>query len=219
MKLAIFNGSPRNKGSNSKILIDHFLKGYGNVRQDVVPIHYLANTKKIDEGLKIFSEAEIIILIFPLYTDCMPSIVKEFFEKLVEQKDLKTKSIGFIVQSGFPEAIHSVYVERYLQKFTKRLHYEYLGTVIKGGVEGIQSMPPFMTKKIYQQFNLLGEYFAKNEAFSPEIKEKLYKPYKMSWMRRIVWQLLPKRLTNFYWDSHLKKNGTFNNRFDKPLVD
>ena len=48
------------------------------------------------------------------------------------------KSLVFIVQSGFPEAIHSVCIEKYLKKFTSKLNCTYLGTVIKGGVEEIQ---------------------------------------------------------------------------------
>ena len=42
-------------------------------------------------------------------------------------------------------------------------------------VEGIQSMPPWMTKKLFIKFQELGEYFAKNNIFSPEIKEDLEK--------------------------------------------
>jgi hypothetical protein len=46
MKLVIFNGSPRNKKSNSKVLIEHFLAGYNKICPDPVPVQYLANRKK-----------------------------------------------------------------------------------------------------------------------------------------------------------------------------
>ena len=124
MKLAIFNGSPRNKKSNSKVLIDHFLTGYNKVCSEPVSIHYLANRKEKEKQKEIFQNADILIIIFPLYVDCMPGIVKEFFESIVELKFTHTKKIGFIVQSGFPEAIHSICIERYLKKLTKRLKCE-----------------------------------------------------------------------------------------------
>ncbi len=218
MKLAIFNGSPRNKNSNSKMLIEHFLSGYKRICNEPVSIHYLANRKKKEEQVEIFRDSEIVIIIFPLYTDCMPGIVKEFFESIVALKLPPSKKIGFIVQSGFPEAIHSIYIERYLEKLTKRLKCEYLGTIIKGGIEGIQIMPRFMTKKLFGRFKELGEYFAKNEAFSTEIQEKLRKPFKMSPVRRFLFGVFTKTgLTNFYWNSNLKKNGAFSKRFDKPF--
>jgi hypothetical protein len=144
--------------------------------------------------------------------------VKEFFESLVELKLTSSKKMGFVVQSGFPEAIHSTYIERYLEKLTKRIQCEYLGTIIKGGVEGIQIMPSSMTKKLFGRFESLGEYFAKNEEFSPEIKKILRKPFKMSPVRIFLFRLISKTgLTNFYWNSNLKKNNAYSNRFDKPF--
>jgi len=100
----------------------------------------------------------------------------------------------------------------------KRLRCEYLGTIIKGGVEGIQIMPSWMTKKLFVRFQDLGEHFAKNEMFSAEIQEVLRRPLKMSSMRRVIFSVFSKTgLTNFYWNSNLKKNGTFKNRFDRPF--
>ena len=148
MKLALFNGSPRYKKSNSKILLEHFLKGYNRINPEQVPVHYLARYKEEETYRIAFQQADAVLIIFPLYTDSMPGIVKQFFESLVASEIQPGKKIGFIVQSGFPEAVHSIYVERYLKKLTQRLKGEYLGTVIKGGVEGIQIMPPWMTKKL-----------------------------------------------------------------------
>jgi NAD(P)H-dependent FMN reductase len=219
MKLAIINGSPRYKKSNSTLLINQFLSGYNKIIPEEVPVHYLATQQLRNEAADAFLESDEIILIFPLYTDCMPGIVKDFIESIAQmnRNDIGGKKIGFVVQSGFPETIHSVAVEHYLEKLTKRLQCEYLGTVIKGGVEGIQIMPPFMTRKLFLQFEKLGEYFAKNSAFSPQIMDKLRKPYKMSPIQRSVFSMMAKTgLTNFYWNSNLKKNGAFEKRFDKP---
>jgi hypothetical protein len=125
--------------------------------------------------------------------------------------------IGFIVQSGFPESVHSMAVERYLKKLSQRLNCEYLGTVIKGGVEGMQIMPPWMTKKLFTRFRELGHYFALHNIFSPKIKEELQKPYKMSPASRAGFALFSKLgLTNFYWNSKLKENGAYAKRFDAP---
>lgn len=221
MKLAIFNGSPRKEKSNSDILINHFLTGYNRVNVEAIPVYYLAG-KKQKEGLaEAFGNADIVIIFFPLYVDCMPGIVKEFFESISNLKLTHSKKIGFIVQSGFPEAVHSIYVERYLKKLTKRLKCEYLGTVIKGGVEGIQILPAWMTRKLFGRFQDLGEYFARNNSFSPKIMEALQKPYRLSLLRKILLSVTIKTgfgLSNFYFDSQLKKNGGFKNRFDKPFI-
>lgn len=220
MKLVVFNGSPRRKGSNSKILIEQFLTGYHSGNEENTPVYYLGDKKTKAESLEAFLEADTVILIFPLYTDCMPGIVKEFFENLHELEFTGTKKIGFIVQSGFPEIKHSENLEKYLKKFSKRLDCTYLGTVIKGSVEGIQIMPPRMTNKLFSKFRALGEHFVIHGEFSEKIKMKLATPYRISFIKRMLFRFAGLfGITNFYWDLNLKKNGAFKKRFDRPFLD
>jgi NAD(P)H-dependent FMN reductase len=217
MKLLLINGSPRNRKSNSHLLIQQFLEGYGTTSPEQTIVHHLASRRERQQLEEEIGNYEVLLIVFPLYTDSMPGIVKELFEKLAELKPVNLKKIGFIVQSGFPEAIHSVYVERYLKKYSQRLDVEYLGTIIKGGVEGIQVMPPAMTKKLFNKFQALGRYFAENQTFSPEIKADLRKPMRFSATRVFFFRLLVKAgMTNYYWNSHLKKYNAFEKRFARP---
>jgi multimeric flavodoxin WrbA len=216
MQLAIINGSPRYKNSNSALLVQQFLKGFQS--NSVTTISYLSGTENWKKAVADFASSDTVLIIFPLYTDCMPGIVKEFFEDLIHIENKAGKSIGFIVQSGFQESIHSEALERYLEKLTKRLGHIYLGTVIKGGVEGIKIMPPGMTKKLFSQFEQLGRYFAEFQCFNPQIMKQLRNPYKLSPFRITVINLMSKTgLTNFYWDMNLKKNNAYEHRFDKPF--
>ncbi len=219
MKLVIINGSPRHKKSNSKILIDEFLRGFYTVEKQFTDIYYLADKKQRNEAVSAYRENSTILIFFPLYTDSMPGMVKEFFEKICMEHGEKKKRIGFVVQSGFPEAKHSIFVERYLERLAeKRLNAEYLGTIIKGGVEGIQIMPPRMTAKLFRSFYDLGIHFAKTGQFSESIKVKLSKPFALSTGRLIFFRLMRfTGLSNFYWNSRLKKYGAYDKRFDKPF--
>lgn len=219
MQLIIYNGSPRNKKSNSKLLIEHFLKGYNSINNENVKINYLAETKKAEEHKSDFMHADVVLIIFPLYADSMPGVVKYFIENIYNIAFHKPKKIGFIVQSGFPEAIHSVSIEKYLKKLTQRIQCDYLGTIIKGGVEGIQIQPKFMTKKLFSGFEQLGKTFAETGNFDENIKAKFAKPYKMSPFGRFVFKMISYTgLTNFYWNSNLKKNKAYEKRFDKPYA-
>jgi NAD(P)H-dependent FMN reductase len=216
MQLAIINGSPRYKNSNSAILVQQFLKGFQS--NSVTTLSYLSGAENRKKAVADFASSDTVLIIFPLYTDCMPGIVKEFFEDLIKIESIGQKKIGFIVQSGFPESIHSVALERYLEKLTKRLGHIYLGTVIKGGVEGIKIMPPGMTKKLFSQFEQLGRYFAEFQNFDPQIMKQLRNPYRLSPLRIMFFKLMSKTgLTNYYWNMNLKKNNAFEKRFDKPF--
>lgn len=219
MKLAIFNGSPRNKKSNSKILAECFLEGYSGQKQENVNIYYLASLAKMEENVRIFEDSDEVIIFFPLYTDSMPGIVKEFLERIAENPQSQNKRVGFVVQSGFPESIHSTYVKRYLKKYCARIKVDYIGTVIKGGVEGIQIMPPSMTRKLFNSFKKLGENFAKSGNFSKEIVEELGMPFKLSKTKLFIYTVGKKiGLTDFYWNSNLKKNNAYEKRYAQPYL-
>jgi len=218
MKLTVFNGSPRKAKSNSTILIDHFIKGYNSHDTHNIDIHYLADSSTTSLQIEAFAKTDTAIIIFPLYTDAMPGQVKRFFE-LIDPIDTKGKTVGFIVQSGFPEAYHSIFIERYLEKLARRKEWNYLGTIIKGGVEGMQIMPPSMTKKLFTAFEMLGRTFADTGKFDPVIKNKLRKPYRINFLSRILYRLIILLgFSNYYWNTKLKENNAFDRRFAQPYL-
>lgn len=220
MRLTVINGSPRGKGSNTTILMDAFLKGFMKKEGNHFEVFYL--NKKYDEPTlqKNFLHSEAIIVAFPLYTDAMPGIVKEYFELLEPYKRVNPGlKLGYVVQSGFPESYQSFFIARYLKKITGYFEAEYLGTIIKGGVEGIQIKPNWMKRGILKKFEKLGYHFAHAEEFDRKLIEKLAKPVHLPPFTLIIYRLMHLlRLSNFYWDMQLKKNQAFEKRWDKPYL-
>lgn len=216
MPLIIFNGSPRGEKSNSSLLINAFLEGYP---ADGASVYLLARRKKTEEHIDAFCNAGNILLVFPLYTDSMPGIVKAFIEAVHSLAPRGNKRIGFIVQSGFPEAIHCEGIANYLENFSRRMGYECFGIATKGGVEGIQIMPPLMTRKLFGQFRKLGKSFSETGYFDPKLCRQMQKNYKMRAMQKFSFRLAEMTgLSNYYWDSQLKKNGAYRQRYDKPYA-
>jgi NAD(P)H-dependent FMN reductase len=220
MKLVFINGSPRGKSSNTALLLDRFLSGFQSVDKEIrVDYFYLKKKGQAEQAVQALNQADIAIIAFPLYTDAMPGIVKELFEVLHPDSFRNTRlKLGFIVQSGFPESHHSTFVERYLVKLARRMGIDYLGTMIKGGVEGIQIQPRWMTRYLdlfYEQ----GQYLALEWEFSREIIQKLKNPDRMRGFRLLLFRLLRKAgLSNYYWNMQLKKNNAFEHRYAKPYT-
>ena len=216
MKLTVFNGSPRGKGSNTKTLLEHFINGFMTTDGNIYELAYLIRVKESNNFIKLFREAERVLLAFPLYTDAMPAIVKTFIESLEPLCGREENpDIGFIVQSGFPEAIHSQYVERYLEKLAVRLGCRYKGTVIRGGVEAIRAAPAWMNRKLFRSFYKLGKTFGETGEFDKQIVLKLARPERLTKFGFWVFKLLGHKL---YWNPLLKKNNAFKKRFDKPYI-
>jgi len=221
MKLTVFNGSPRGQHSNTRMLLEHFLDGFMTSKDNTYELAYLNHLKSRDKFVTMFGEAECVLLAFPLYTDAMPAMVKTFIESLEPLCGREgNPAIGFIVQSGFPEAIHSRALERYLEKLARRLGCRYIGTVIKGGVEGIRTMPSMMTRGLFKSLYLLGRKFGETGSFDRQIVLNLGKPERLTGLRLLSFRLIGRYLSRSkYWDRKLKENKAFDKRFARPYTD
>jgi NAD(P)H-dependent FMN reductase len=221
MKLTVFNGSPRGQKSNTKILLERFLQGFQETPGNSHEIYYLNRIRQAATFQQAFGQAGVALLAFPLYTDAMPGLVKAFIETLGTYCTREhNPAIGFIVQSGFMEATHSRHVEKYLEKLSARLGSRYLGTVIKGGVEGIQVQPPGMTRKLFERFSLLGRAFGQTGRFDEAILRELAQPERLTKPMIVLLTLMGMTgLTNFYWNNQMKANNAFEKRFARPYTE
>ena len=213
MKLTVFNGSPRGKSSNTRVFMEHFLNGFMATEGNTYEIAYLNNVKERDTFVRLFQEAEHIILASPLYTDAMPAVVKNFIESLEPfcQRE-GNPDIGFMVQSGFPEPLHSRYLERYYVKLAKRMGCRYKDTVIRGAGESIRGTPELMNRGLYKSFYKLGEAFGKTAEFDKKIVASLAKPERYSKLRFWIMRAIGHRM---YWNPLLKKNNAYYQLFGK----
>ncbi len=237
MKLAVFNGSPRGKDSNTKVLLTNFINGFMSIDGNSYKLLYLVHSKEQGRDIEFFRGCDLAIIAFPLYFDSMPANVKTFIEKLEPLSHRSDNpAIGFIVQSGFPEPEHSQYVERYLKKFAERMGCEYKGTVIRGAYEAIR-IPPLLDKMLHkfiiamgktfnkggitdikrlnEKFYELGAAFGKTGELNKDIIYQLAQPEKLSKIDFWLYKLVGERL---YWNNMLKINNAFDNRFDRPYV-
>jgi multimeric flavodoxin WrbA len=214
--ITLLNGSPRGPHGNSPIFLQKLAEGFGGESRMI----HLVNTNATAEHVKAFREAKAVWLAFPLYTDSMPGIVKHFIEALeplVGQKG--NPPIGFIVQSGFPEGLHSRFVERYLEKLATRLGSPYLGTIVKGNGEGVRIMPDKMNRTLFEGLKAIGQNLRNGEPLSPATLTAIAKPESFPKALAPVFQLfvhLP--IAHSYFDDMLKKNGVYERRFDRPFI-
>jgi len=218
MPLTIFNGSPRGKKGNTELLMSRFEAGYTAAGGSELHTHYLVRENDLAAQAAAFGAADHVILAFPLYTDAMPGMVKQFIEALAPfAGGDNNPSLGFVVQSGFPEPIHSRYIEQYLLKLAHRLGCQYRGTVIRGGVEGIAVQPSWMTRKTLGGFEKLGRHYAGTGRFDERVIRKFAKRDRLTPVQLWGYRLLSKLgLANLYWNQQLKENGAFDRRFEAP---
>jgi multimeric flavodoxin WrbA len=219
--VTIFNGSPRGRKGNTPIMLNQFGAGFASKPGHTFEIHNLNRLKSLDIHIQAFKAAECIWLGFPLYTDAMPAMVKSFIEALEPFIGRENNPpMGFLVQSGFPEALHSRYIERYLHKLAGRLGAPYLGTIVKGGGEGVRMMPDDSNAKLFGALQGLGYGFAKNGRLDPELLPVVAGVERYRAILTPVFKVfLHLSVAKWYWDSQLKENGVYGERFAQPYLE
>ena len=218
MKITIYNGSPKMKKSNTDQLLSHFIKGFCSIEGNTATVHYLANKKERDKQIEDFESEELIIIAMPLYCDAMPSIVKDFIEALPDNTQNSNRKLGFIIQAGFQESYQSSFLKAYLDTIPKYIPCQYLGTVIKGGVDALNSQPAFIANSVYKNVETLGKDLAINSVFNRKIINLFAKPYKYSKFELFLFKAFFSKIAENYWNKQLKANGCFERRYDKPYI-
>ena len=217
MNLSIYIGSPRGKKSNSHLLMESLIEGFFEYGKNDFTVHYLHEKSKWQEHIDDYFKSDISIVIVPLYCDAMPSIVMEFIEALPSASDRKPK-LGFIIHSGFEESCQSVYLKDYFDTIERFVPCHYIGTIVKGGSEGIQVKPPFMTNKMFAAFRKQGASLARTASFDTKVTEEMARPFRYSKVQVFFIKLFVKRMADGYWTGMMKKNDAYEKRFDAPYA-
>lgn len=217
MHLTVLNGSPRGRAGNTAVILQAFLEGFSAVPGNSHDVQYLYDPQR-GEGHPDFVTAETgnLLAAFPLYVDAMPSAVKYFIEGLEPLKGrLGHLRMGYIVHSGFPEPIHSRFVEKYLVRLTGRLGAEYVGTIVKGASEGLRGKTG--RGKDLGVIRSTGEAFAKTGCFDEKCLVKLAPRDKLPSSVISLCKILDRLgILDRIWDRPLRENGAWERRYDRP---
>lgn len=220
MTLLAINGSPRGRVSNTKKLIEYFIKDITPSTVNVLHLKEYYDQDDLQSVINAIKDHEYILIGFPLYADWTPGFVKDFFEQIGESQEIfRNNNFLFMIQCGFPESHHCRYVERYCERFTKRIGANYLGTIVRGGSEGARLIPKKFFKDA-QRLSELGKIFKNENKLDHSLLKTIAKPEKLS-KTKLLWMkiILKFPLSNLYWNSQLKKNGVYKKRFNQPYID
>jgi hypothetical protein len=219
MRLTVFSGSPRTKRGNTEILLGDLIRGFTEVDGGSVDVHYLNTESRRQEAAGAFAESEVVLLCFPLYQHAMPGIVMTWLEMLEPRGPDQNVRLGFLVQSGLPEARQSRYVERFLERLPVRLGCIYLGTMVRGGVEAMQFAPDFMFRRMRRALVDLGRELAVTGQLDPKIITRLAGTEVLPWWRIAFFHAMKAvGFADRSWNNELKKNGAWAERFDQPYA-
>ncbi len=220
MRIFALNGSPRGKFSNTRVMIDELIKGIADRTGTTARIHDLILEEDVKELAMSTEQHELLLIGFPLYVDSMPGIVKEFFESMGALRRFpESKQIVFLIHSGFSEAIHSRFVERYCRKLASRMGFGCPGVIIKGGSEGVRFLSSETREQLLPMLRELGEHLAATGELRQDMLKELAAPERFEGeVLEMVRASIGDGTSHPYWDQLLRNNDAFEQRFARPLL-
>lgn len=219
MRLTVFNGSPRATKGNTEILIGDLIRGFTKVSGNSAEIQYLNTETRRREAARAFAESETALLCFPLYHHGMPGIVMTWLEMLKPPDPDRNVALGFLVQSGLPEACQSRAVEQFLARLPMRLGCTEAGVLIRGGVEAMRFAPDLMFRRMHRTLTDLGRELATTGRFDPRTITLLSGREVLPWWRLAFFRAMKAvGFADKSWNDLLKRNGAWAERFDRPYA-
>ena len=133
MEITIINGSPRLKKSNSEILKNYLL----NFIKENKINEYFSFSIKLDNNIKTnIHNSDILIFIFPLYVDGIPSNLLSLLLNFENEKLINSKTkIYCIVNNGFFEGVQNYLAISQIRCWTKKVNAQWGQGIGVGGGE------------------------------------------------------------------------------------
>ena len=213
--LVIINGSPRvAKFSNTDKIIHSFVKGLEEAGI-TWELRNLSSRKEWETAREAFLSHERILIAFPLYVECMPSMMLEFLETLPSERK-QPAQLSFLLHGGMDEGNEFRFCERILQGLPAQLGCSFGGTLIHGGSFGIRTREDAVKAKIVAPYEKMGRLFAQNGNFLIPEAKKFTGPEQYPWLVRKMVSLLFLKKVNKGFEDFAKSWGCTRPLDDKP---
>jgi hypothetical protein len=203
-------------------MLSRVTQGWEHAGGQAPEVLHLARRTHFDRAVEAFAGTDVVMLGMPLYTDAMPALVKDYIEAIAPRVAVATSggknpTLAFLVQSGFPEALHSRFLERYFIKLARRLGAPYAGVIVRGGGGALEAMPDEANTKLWARLRTLGEQLARDGRFGEAELKAIVGTERFSAFTAALLSVAVKLpIVQFYWNRQLKKNGAWERRFDAP---
>ena len=154
--LVIINGSPRvAKYSNTDKIIHSFVKGLEEAGV-TWELHHLSNRNEWDAARKAYLDNERTLIAFPLYVECVPSLMLEFLATLPVVRQ-QLGELSFLLHGGMDEGNEYRLCERVLKELPVQLGCSYGGTLIHGGSFRIRTAGDKEVARILDPYVKMGQ--------------------------------------------------------------
>lgn len=208
--IVLINASPKiNEPSTSEYLVDTLRSRIDEnaVNKYLINVRQSIKKHKTEEDFAAISQADAIVIVFPLYIFCMPGMLTRFLEDYykfyVENGKAGSNSrVYAIVNCGFPEPEINLEAVRVIRSFSQHINARFrFGILIGGGGMLLDARDVPIMKKTLGKLNAAFDVIARDiESDDLENLDNFY-----------IAMNFPRRLYFFMghrgWHALARKNG------------
>jgi hypothetical protein len=209
MLATLLIGSPKGPRSVSDALGSYLLerlKEHGVSTNKLSVQQALASDQGTSALLSAVAEADIIILVAPLYADSHHSGVIRMMELVHENRKKPTRSrrriMAAVSNSGFPEARHNDVSLAISRKFALDCGFEWAGGLALGGGQSLSGRrlekAGGRVRNVKKALDLAAVALAKGEAIPEEAVTLMAKPMVPKWLYLLIGNI------GWYWQARKK---------------
>ncbi len=177
-------------------------------------------TVRKEEGrqklVEAVERADVIVLSFPLYVDCLPALVIKTLDIIAEWRKAaespRAQRFFAITNCGFPEPHHCDTALAICQRFTRETGMGWIGGIAMGAGQVIDGVPlhklGFLTRHVRKSLDLAAVSLADDELLSKDAIRLMAKPLFPAWLYNLA--------AKHRWKSNSKKFGVWEHIHDRP---
>ena len=218
-RVLLLIGSPKQQSSTSESLGTYLiqkLQTQGFESESLFIHKALKSDDRINMLLTAINNAELIVIAFPLYIDCLPYLVIKMMELVAEnrkaKKNLIEQRLVCIVNNGFPEPHQNNTAVAICRQFAKETGFHWAGGLRLGGGEAINGKPLHevkgMARNVIKSLDLAAAALFENNSIPQEAKKLMAKLIVPAWLYRWMGGM------KWKWDS--KKYGVNKQLYSRP---
>ena len=218
-RVLLLIGSAKEKPSTSESLGTYLLEKLSveGFSTETLFIHKtLRSDKSRRRLLEVISEADIIVIVTPLYIDSLPYVVIRAMELIAKDRetknDLQEQRLLCIVNCGFPEAHHNDMALAMLRQFARETGFQWAGGLALGAGEFIGGKPLLkvkgMARNVIKALDLVADALVKGTPVPHEAVKKMANLIVPIWLYMLF--------GNMGWKMRAIKNGVYRKLANRP---
>lgn len=218
----ILVGSPKGKKSTSNKIASYIEEGF-NKNEVKVEKTYVDRYKKPDKLKELLKKApnfELIVIVAPLYNDCIPARTIHFMEEFSLYKKSLSKTrqkLMAVFNCGFPEPHQNDVAIKICENFALQTDMEWAGGITVGmgpSLELFKSLENagFMARNLRKGLNTTIDSLSNNETVPPEAiatASKLSLPLPIA-------KFIYTYFINFAWKKRVRDKTIRKKMYDRP---